>query len=363
MSTSVSEQDVAVQQRLASMCRPLVEDLFQPTPWWYWVDFVLTLIVAYWSASAHLFSPLGSLRWLLLLPIAVVSVYRMAMFIHEVVHLKSHQVPGFATTWNLLAGVPLLMPSFLYESHLKHHSSQHYGTHRDGEYLPLATGTTRYLLAFLSQVFYQPLFIFGRFLIGTPLSVLHPGLREWILSRASSLVINFSYRRTPEEQTWRSFSFWIEWACCLRAWVIVGVVVLGFQPWNHVIKLYLLACCALGLNHLRTAVAHRYRSHGDEISHDDQFLDSTNITGNWFTELWNPLGLRYHALHHLLPAIPYHHLPTAHHRLMTALPASSAYREVNYNGFADAFAELWRAVRAGSSMKPSQHDRGESKVA
>ncbi len=361
MSPTLTEQDVSPQPRLVSVCRPFVEDLFQPKPWVYWTDFLLTITLAYSASGVYLTSPIGSARWLLFLPVSAVLLYRLAMFIHEVVHLKSHQVPGFHTTWNLLAGVPLLMPSFLYESHLKHHSSQHYGTDRDGEYLPLAHGTTGHLLGFLSQVFYQPLFVFGRFLIGTPLSVLHPRLRKWVLARASSLVIDFSYRRKPEVQTWTSFSFWIEWACCLRAWTMVAVILFGIQPWYHLLNLYLLACCALGANHLRTTVAHRYRNEGDEMSHDDQFLDSTNVRGNWLTELWSPLGLRYHALHHLLPAIPYHHLGEAHRRLMEGLPPDSTYREVNYDSFMDVFAELWQTIRQRKALDPSMRNRDASR--
>jgi hypothetical protein len=37
-----------------------------------------------------------------------------------------------------------------------------------------------------------------------------------------------------------------------------------------------------------------------------------------------PLGLRYHALHHLFPSLPYHALGTAHRRLIVALPPDSA---------------------------------------
>ena len=61
--------------------------------------------------------------------------------------------------------------------------------------------------------------------------------------------------------------------------------------------LYVLAFFVLGLNYVRNLVAHRYRSDGDPISYEAQLADSINIESkNFLTELFFPLGLRYHAL-------------------------------------------------------------------
>ena len=65
-----------------------------------------------------------------------------------------------------------------------------------------------------------------------------------------------------------------------------------------------------------------------------------NITGTGFvTELFFPLGLRYHALHHLFPALPYHNLGRAHRRLVAQLPAGSPYHKT-------VFPTYWSALRA-----------------
>ncbi len=336
------KQPTASNSRLAKTCRPFVDDLLQPAPVRYWLDFGLTLLVAYTAAPLYMLSPLDSwLRWVSFV-VAIFLIYRLSMFIHEIVHLRPNQLPGFARTWNLLAGIPLLMPSFLYESHLTHHSAHHYGTERDGEYLPLGRRTVRYLLLFLLQIVIQPLYVFFRFLVGTPISFVHPRLRTWVLERASSLVINFRYRRPLPDRGWGKWDLFLEIACCLRAWALVLAVAVGPVPWTRLPALYLLACCALGLNHLRTMAAHRYRHVGEAISHDDQFLDSTNITGGLLTELLCPLGLRYHALHHLLPTIPYHALDESHRRLTQGLPPDSPYHEVTYPTYRAVIGELWR---------------------
>jgi fatty acid desaturase len=83
------------------------------------------------------------------------------------------------------------------------------------------------------------------------------------------------------------------------------------------------------------------------MSLPEQVADSINITGQtWLTVLMFPVGLRYHALHHLFPFLPYHNLGKAHRRLMAQLPADSPYRLVNHRSYFGAVATLWRAARA-----------------
>lgn len=70
-------------------------------------------------------------------------------------------------------------------------------------------------------------------------------------------------------------------------------------------------------------------------------MDSCTITGPaWRNEWWCPVGLRYHALHHLFPALPYHNLPEAHRRLMAGLPADHPYRSGLHRGYLSAVGEL-----------------------
>ena len=71
--------------------------------------------------------------------VAIAALYRAGSFIHELTHIRPHALAGFRTAWNLLVGIPLLIPSFLYEGvHNLHHAKTRYGTAEDPEYLPLA---------------------------------------------------------------------------------------------------------------------------------------------------------------------------------------------------------------------------------
>ena len=85
------------------------------------------------------------------------------------------------------------------------------------------------------------------------------------------------------------------------------------------------------------------------MSAQAQVEESINHTGQtWLTVLLFPVGLRYHALHHLFPALPYHRMGTAHRRLMQPLPPDSPYRAFNRASFAAAVCELWRSARTTS---------------
>jgi fatty acid desaturase len=80
-----------------------------------------------------------------------------------------------------------------------------------------------------------------------------------------------------------------------------------------------------------------------------QLVDSVNLRGvPGITALLAPVGLRYHALHHLLPALPYHSLGRVHRRLLAELPPDSPYRTTEERGLAGALGDLMaRAARNG----------------
>ncbi len=318
----------ASESRFLAQARSLVGDLYQRKPFVYWSDFLLSLTVGY--GAAYVFTrvyilPLQIVCFL----IAGFALYRVALFMHEIVHLRKGELPFFSVAWNLLAGAPLLMPSFFYEPHRDHHNSRHYGTDTDGEYLPLGNGPLRDIGLFLAQVLLLPIFVSLRFALLTPISFLHPRLRTWVLEHASSFVIDWRYRRRIPENAPRAAWAVMDVLCCLRALAIYTWIIMGWAPPERLLMLYSLAVFILGMNYVRTLAAHRYESQGERLTHVEQLLDSIDITGDrFFTELVCPVGLRYHALHHLFPGLPYHNLGLAHRRLLAELPADSPYRQV-----------------------------------
>ena len=328
--------------------RHVVADLFEVRPWIYWTDWLLSFAVGLAAASVYLSS---SFAWPVRLAsflVAGFALYRTAIFMHEIVHFSRGIMRPFTVVWNATTGVALLMPSHFYLSHISHHNTRHYGTWNDGEYLPRGVRSLRSILDFLAQIVFLPAFVFLRHAVLTPVSALHPRIRRWVLERASSFVINFRHRREIPSDAPTVWWWVMDIACCLRAWLIIGCIVAGLTDWTRIPLMYGLAMFTLGMNHFRTLLAHRYLSGGHRLDFQSQFFDSTSVTGSWSTELVCPLGLRYHALHHLFPGLPYHNLGRAHRRLLAELPEDSGYREVLYPSLWAVLRELlgWNAPRA-----------------
>ena len=325
--------------------RDILRDQFQHRASIYWADFLVSVTIGYAAAMVYLNAPLGSPQQIVCFLIAGFALFRVGSFIHEIVHFSGRNLRTFRVAWNLIAGVPMLTPSFFYGNHIDHHSSRHYGTGQDGEYLPLGSGTWHEIAGFFTQVVFLPIAVFARFLF-TPISFLHPRLRQWTLEHASSFVINLRYRRRIPPNAPRRWWALMDVLCSIRAWTAVIAVAGGMVPFHRLFLLYGLGLMALGLNYVRNLVAHRYRSTGHPMSHQDQLADSINIEGGAvFTELFFPLGLRYHALHHLFPSLPYHNLGKAHRQLLAQLPSGSLYHQTVCPGYWTAVGELIRSTR------------------
>ena len=311
----------------------LTRDLNAPNPRVYWVDFLASAAIGYSglfmtiSASSVLPALVGAI-------VAILALYRAGSFIHELTHVKRPSLPGFHLGWNAIIGIPLLVPSFMYEGvHNLHHARTRYGTAEDPEYLPLALMKPWSVPLFVLVSTFGPIALFLRYAVLTPLSLLLPPLRAQVVERYSGLVINPAFRRRHPEGDARRQWHWLESAACLWAIGLLTAVGLGIvQPRSFAIFLG-VASGVVVLNQIRTLVAHLWENEGDVMSVTAQFLDSVNVPPPaLLPALWAPVGLRYHALHHLLPGIPYHALGEAHRRLSAALAPGSTYYRANYNG-------------------------------
>jgi fatty acid desaturase len=317
-----------------------------PNPAVYWADFLASITLAWAALIVYLNAPAFTPAQVIGFFVAGFLLYRSTVFTHELAHLPPSRFRLFRAVWNVLFGVPFLMPSFLYTDHRVHHTNQTYGTDGDGEYYPFARTPVWQVLLKLLIVFAVPLLPVIRFGLLTPLSRLHPRLRRLVWERASSLgTLSVNYRRAAPDADERRAAAIQEAGCFLVVAALVTLTLTGVFSWALFGKLYVLFLFTVLVNYLRLLVSHRYVSTGAPVSFLDQMLDSTTIPGGPWSALWAPLGMRFHALHHLFPTMPYHTMGRAHRRLMRALPADSPYHRTLRRSLPEAIVELVREAR------------------
>ena len=332
----------------------LVRDLMTPNPWIYWTDFLFHITLGWAAFFTALNTPLFSVWQILSCVVATLALYRAVIFVHELAHLKKGTFQTFRLVWNLICGIPLLIPSFTYDGvHNDHHKPDIYGTSRDGEYVPFATLKPIEMVSYVLLSFALPLIFIGRFLLLTPLSYLIPPLRKLVWERASSLTIDINYRRA--ENAIRNDKHWRlqELSTFLFSAGIITCIALNVLPYQALILWYLIGMSIFFLNSLRTLAAHAYRNPGEHrMEFAEQYLDSINIPGNLFiTGLWAPVGLRYHATHHLFMSMPYHNLGKAQRRLVTGLTDNTLYLKTLRTGLWDALHRIWSEASAATRLK------------
>lgn len=336
-------EPVADDMTMLRAAAEVTRDLATARPGIYWPDMLLSAAVGYAALAGAMLID-NTLVAIGSGVIATLALYRALLFIHELTHIHRNALPGFRLAWNLAVGIPMLTPSLMYENvHTLHHARTRYGTAEDPEYLPLALMKPWSLPLFILIALLAPPALLFRSAVLVPLGAIFPRVRRMVWERFSALSINPAFRRRPPEGDFARQVLWQELGA--SAWaiaVLASVFWLGWRP--LAIALVVLSGTAV-LNQLRTLVAHLWENDGEPMTVTAQFLDSVNVPPPApLAELWAPVGLRYHALHHLLPSLPYHSLGEAHRRLRAKLGLNSTYDRASYSGLFGLIGRIARST-------------------
>ncbi len=297
----------------------------------YWADFLFTWSLFISGMMAWLFAP--AIWSILGLIIGIFAAYRCGSFMHEIVHFnrRNKSEMAFKAGWNILFGIPILSPSHLYDAHLEHHMPDSFATVQDPEYVPIHNRSLLGLAHFVNGHVIGPISMVALRMLLNPIIWIFPSLGNRLMQgKGTALVINWDYIPTGKQKPTQFDQTAIIMATLLL-YIYLAAIISGFVPLLTALKILVLVVLSMVINGVRTLVAHRYINYDRQsVSREAQLLDSVNLIGNrLFGGLLAPVGLRYHALHHLVQTLPYHGLEKAHEALMAQLPADDVYRSVN----------------------------------
>lgn len=331
---------------LDPVTRQSIRDLHRLKPAIFWADFLASASLGWGAFALALRLPNYSLAMIMATLVSAFSLYRCLCFTHEITHFRRDSAPGFESTWNALAGIPLLLPTFAYVGvHQSHHSLSTYGTVDDPEYLPFAKSRSLIFAFALQSAFLVPVLVFLRFVVLGPVGLLVPAFHRWLEVHASSFSMNPRYRRVVSAEASRKMKRW-EIAILLVWLPFLAAMLMGAVPVRVFVEWWLVSVIVSFFNTLRVLGAHEYDSDGQVLSRDGQLADSIDTPGAFWTALWAPVGLRYHALHHYFPGIPYHNLGRAYRLLTRQAPAYAAHSSPSLVNSLRALLRKARRARA-----------------
>jgi fatty acid desaturase len=288
----------------------------------YWIDLIFSVIL-FWTGFLISLIGWGRPLGLMGLTLSILVVYRLGVFLHEFVHhprKMSALIRFHEWTFGHWVGLTFLG----YTVHQLHHSPKSYGTNDDPEYTPAVSNV--YFGVLISFLFasVSPIFLLVRYsIVAFVLPFLPQFIKHQIFQKASSQAFNPRFMRPTSPDNEIQKLAWREFPAGLIRTSILGLILVGILTQKVIFVYYLTISGAMLINMLRALFAHKYASTGDSMQFDEQIQDSINIEGGTWMELIAPLGLQYHALHHIFNQIPGHQLRGAHKKM----------KELNYDWY------------------------------
>ena len=91
-------------------------DFFRLSPARYWIDFLVSVTIAFTAGTIYLNSPVISWQELIAFPITAFWLYRCGSLIHEVAHLPQHEMrtsrsPGTCSSASRRSPLPRSIPA------------------------------------------------------------------------------------------------------------------------------------------------------------------------------------------------------------------------------------------------------------
>lgn len=311
----------------------------QPNKLIFWSDFFASATAGYGLIYWVSILPVFSLPQLGIAFLAAICIFRACLFMHEAVH-SGKSIPGFATAYNLYFGFLNKVPLYIYSPHRHHHAHEFYGTLQDPEYELLKRDVPNLLIPLVVMTLAPVLMVIRFGILPWFLPFIGTRGRQAVYQYASTFALNRHYKRPLPDAAERREWYFQDAGCALYQAAFVALCMTGVLSWNLAWAWYGVAVITLLMNHYRVMASHTYWSGFSPTTRKQQILDSLTVTGSpWLGWLF-PLGLRYHALHHLMPHVPYHHMARLHRELLVRLPADHPYHATIAKGYWGAYRRL-----------------------
>lgn len=327
----------------------LTKHLSKPNMSIYWIDLIITALIAWGAFCVAIQSDAFSLTQGLATLTAACAFYKGVNFVHEISH-NPQDMKSLALAYNVAFGFYTRVLSYFGDSHPDHHSSRKFGTRLDPEYENWSYRHPANILRPAVASFISPLLMFVRIAI-LPLFYFFAGekFQIYVNKKFSSIVMNFAYEYSDTNETRLKNVKRLDTAAMVLIWSAIAFCLTTQNSAQILVIHYLTLVLSNMLGSFRALGVHRYTSQFQQRPAQDQFFDSVSIQDTLFSGLWAPLNSNYHSIHHLLPHIPYHSMREAHQILMNEPRWQSFYALTLEKTLFASLGQLFRRAHANAA--------------